>query len=337
MNPNLQRIQELYDQSKALIYVVPAESLRLVEEAVALLQADDEPALRIAVINQQIEMLTAFGRIHDALILLHQILVIAETENLETQRGDLLYHIGIAHYTIGDFGTAIDYWSDCLNLENQGFSAATRVNTYISLGQLYFAFHMPSDALRHHQNALKWVNDSIAPDLYVRLLINLVADLCDLERHDEAEPYLDEAEQLAKELKHYEYVGEILGYRTLMLLAQDKLDEVTQLLERGHSMERYWAWGEISWKIVTGKIQQAEQRHDEAIASFQEALALANKYECTGKVHVVHAVLARAYGQIDNHAMAEKHHRLYQEHFNRLGTPAIFARLQQLEAQLENT
>ncbi|WP_348944458.1 tetratricopeptide repeat protein [Chitinibacter sp. FCG-7] len=337
MNPNLQRIRELYEQSKQLIYVDSAESLRLIDEAVALLSPEDEPALRVAVIYQQVEMLTAFGRIHEALILLHQILVIAETENLEAERGELLYHIGIAHYTIGDFGTAIDYWSDCLNLENQGFSAATRINTYISLGQLYFAFHMPADALRHHLSALKWVSEQIATDLYVRLLINLVADYCELGQHKQALPYLDEAEALAKEIRHFEYLGEALGYRTLILLEEDRLDEITQLLERGHTMERYWAWGEISWKIVTGKILQAEERNNEAIAAFEEALTLANQYECNSKVHVVHAVLARAYDKVGKHGLAEKHQRLYQEHFNRLGSPEIFARLQQLEAQLENT
>jgi tetratricopeptide (TPR) repeat protein len=337
MNANLQLILSLYEQSRQLIYVDPPESLRLAEEAVALLTPEIDSALRVAVVNQQIEMYTAFGRIHEALILLHQILVVAETENLEAERGELLYHIGIAHYTTGDLGTAIDYWSDCLNLENHGFSAATRINTYISLGQVYFAFHLPTDALRHHQSALKWVDENIEPELYVRLLINLVADLCELGRHDEAITYLDEAEALARQIKHLEYVGEALGYRTLILLEQNKLDEVTRLLEHGHSMERYWAWGEISWKIVAGKISQAEQQHEQAIAAFQEALALSNQYECTSKVHVVHAVLAQAYDQIGNPRMAEKHHRLYQEHFNRLAPPEIFARLQHLEAQLENT
>jgi tetratricopeptide (TPR) repeat protein len=337
MNSNQLRIHALYQQSKQLIYSDPAESLRLANEAVELLRPDDEPAFRVAVVYQQIEMLTAFGRIHEALILLHQVLVIAETENLEAERGNLLYHIGIAHYTTGDFATAIDYWSDCLNVENCGFSTATRINTHISLGQMYFAFHMPADALRHHQAALKWVDAHTPTDLYLRVLINLAADLCDLERHSEATELLEDAEKLAKQIEHFEYLGEVLSYKTLILLHQDRLDDARQLLEHGHGMERYWAWGEISWKIIDGKILQAQQQHHQAISAFEEALNLSNKYECTSKVHIVHALLARAYDQVNNQTMAEQHQRLYQAHFNRLGSPEIFARLQQLEAQLENT
>ncbi|QLG87089.1 hypothetical protein HQ393_01860 [Chitinibacter bivalviorum] len=337
MSSNQSQIRALYDQSKQLIYVDPIKSLQLANEAVDLITPDLDPAFQVLVIYHQVEMITAYGRYHEALEIMHRILVIAETENLEAERGQLLYYIGIAHYTTGDFATAIDYWSDCLNLENKGFSAATRINTYIALGQLYFAFHMHSDALRHHLSALKWVNDEIPTELYVRLLINLVADLCELGQHEQALAYITEAETLAKEIAHFEYLGEALSYRTLILLEQDRIEEVTQLLERGHSMVRYWAWGEISWKIVTGKIQQAEQQYHAAVESFEAALELAHKYECASKIHVVHAVLARAYDQINDHLMAEKHHRLYQEHFNRLGSAEIFERLQQLETQLENT
>ncbi|WP_373975001.1 tetratricopeptide repeat protein [Chitinibacter sp. SCUT-21] len=337
MNSDQRLIESLYEQSKRLIYTDPSASLHLINQAVDLLPAEVDPQFRIAVVYQQIEMLTAIGRIHEALILLHQTLVIAETENLEVERGNLLYHIGIAHYTTGDFGTALDFWRDCLNLENEGFSAATRINTHISVGQLYFAFHMPEDALRHHQQAMKWVDSQIESELYVRVLINLVADLYELGRYDEALSYLDEAEPQARAIEHFEYVGEALGYRTMILLAQNRLDEIASILEQGHAMERYWAWGEISWKVVTGKILQAQHEYSQAIECFLEALALSNKYECTSKVHIIHSVLAHAYGDMGNHELAEKHQRLYQEHFKRLGSPEIFARLQQLEVQLENT
>ncbi|WP_410498688.1 hypothetical protein [Chitinibacter sp. S2-10] len=339
----LQEIRTLFEQSKRLIYLDPPESLRLAKEATLLLTPDLDPAFRVAVFFQYIEMLMAFGRIHEGLALLHSVLIIAETENLEAERGNLLYNLGIAHYTTGDFSTAIEYWSDCLNLDNTGFSTETRVNAYISLGQLYFAFHLPEDALRHHHTALKWlktgapIKPELHKELYVRVLINLVADLYELKQLEEAIAHLDEAELLAQEIGHLEYQGEALSYRTLILLEQGRLDEVTQFLQRGHSMERYWAWGEICWKIASGKLLQAKNQHQQAIDVFHQALDLSESYDCRSKIHVVHAILASAYDQLGETSKAEQHHRLYQAHFNRLGSPEIFARLQQLESQLENT
>ncbi|WP_273428322.1 tetratricopeptide repeat protein [Chitinibacter tainanensis] len=337
MSDLLTSIQQCYERSRALMYADPPEALRLACEATAMLTTELPAAFRVKVMFQQVEMLMGFGRIHEGTTLLHDTLLIAETENLEAERGNLLYTLGIAHYTTADFSTAIDYWRDCLNLDNRGFSVETRINAFIALGQMYFAFHMPEDALRHHLSAQKYLHEGIDLELRARLYINLVADYCELGRYAEAQPLLDEAEQICQQIQHLEYLGEALSYRTLMLLQQDKLEEVTALLERGHSMDRYWAWGEISWKIVTGKIAMAEDNLAAAIAAFEEALSLSQKYECTSKVHVVHATLAIAYGQAGQPAQAEKHQRLYQEHYNRLGSAEIFARLQDLEQQLHNT
>lgn len=334
MNEHEARIRELLASSQSLTYSAPEESVQLAIEASTLAAQGCDPQLHIAVLHQQMSMLFAFGHIHEGCHVLLPALVIAEKHDLEAERGDLLHHLGVAHYTLGEYNTAIDYWSDCLDLGHAEFSTETRINAHIGLGQIYYACSKFADALRHHQSAKRWLSPAIDDELRARLLINIAADLYELEQYAEALDILLEAEDIAKRINHLEYLGEVFSYKTLIYLASEQYQEAKQLIQEGQRLVHFWAWGEISWHIVKARTQQAEGQLNEAIATFSRALDMATRMGCGHKVFIIHKFLAQVFGELGQAQAAEYHHKLYQENFHRLLDPLLFNRLAELEAEL---
>ena len=329
-------IADLLAHSIAAIYKAPHESLRLAEEASRLAKLGCEPKLHIAVLEQQMNMLFATGQIHEGCAVLMPALVIAEQENLERERGVLLQNLGMAHYTLAEYNTAIDYWSDCLYLGHRDFANETRIHAHIGIGQIYYAFHQFADALRHHQLAQTWLTPDIGDELRVRLNINLIADLYELARYADAESLLQETEQLCPALiqNKLEYTAEVFTYKTLIALAKEQYPEAKRFIEQGQQRIEFWAWGEVSWNIVCGRIQHAEGQHTAAIVSFETALATAMQINCGHKIALIHQLLALSHRELQQLKAAEYHHRRYHEYYHRLADPVIFTRLKELEQQL---
>jgi tetratricopeptide (TPR) repeat protein len=335
MNKPEARIRELLALSKSLTYTDPQASIAHAVAANQLAAQSCEPRLQIAVLQQHMSMLFALGQIHEGCHVLFSALVIAETHNFESERGDLLHHLGVAHYTLGEYITAIDYWSDCLNLGNAQFSTETRIHAHIGIGQIYYACGKFTDALRHHQSAERWLTSDTNEELCARLLINIAADLYELADYDAAQTILQQAEEIAQRLKHLEYLGEIYSYKTLIALLTGHYELAHRFIEQGRRLVRIWAWGEISWHIVNARIQHAEGQLPEAITGFTQALEMATQMGCSHKVFVIHQFLAQVFSALGQIKASEYHHKLYQEHFHRLLDPNLFHRLTQLENDIE--
>jgi tetratricopeptide (TPR) repeat protein len=170
--------------------------------------------------------------------------------------------------------------------------------------------------------------------LRARLLINIAADLYELEHYAEALDALLEAEEITRRINHLEYLGEVFTYRTLIALASEQYQEAHRLIDEGQRLVYFWAWGEISWHIVKARTQQAEGQLTEAISTFTRALEMATRMGCGHKVFIIHKFLAQVFRELGQAKAAEYHHKLYQENFHRLLDPQLFNRLTALETQL---
>ncbi|MCB5196048.1 tetratricopeptide repeat protein [Deefgea salmonis] len=337
MDPSESPVLALLERSKQLTYTDPNASLALAKEAAQRAHSGCTPRLQIAALHQQMSMLFAFGQIHEGCHVLLPALVIAEAHDLEAERGDLLHHLGVAHYTLGEYSTAIDYWSDCLDLGNAQFARETRINAHIGLGQIYFACSRFADALRHHRLAEQWLDGHIDHELQARLCINLVADLYALEDFAAAQVALNKAEAITRTIQHLKYLGEVFTYKSLLALARGQYLEANAFIQEGRHIVHFWAWGEISWHIVNGRAQQAQGQLSAAVASFLSALDMSKRMGCGHKIFLIHQFLAGLFREMGQAPEAEYHHRLYQENFHRLLDPQLFARLAQLEQQLRQS
>lgn len=333
-NPEAQ-IRELLALSKSVTYTDPQAAIAHAIAANQLAEQGCDPQLQIAVLHQHMSMLFALGQIHEGCHVLFAALVIAETHNFERERGDLLHHLGVAHYTLGEYITAIDYWSDCLNLGHAYFSAETRIHAHIGIGQIYYACGKFTDALRHHQAAERWLTPDTDEELHARLLINLSADLYELTDYDTALEKLNQAEEITTRINHLEYLGEIFSYKTQIAMQAGQYEQANRLIEQGRQIVRIWAWGEISWHIVKARTQHLEGQLLEAITGFTRALEMATQMGCGHKVYIIHQLLAQVFNQLGQTKASEYHHKLYQEHFHRLLDSNLFSRLEQLEAHIE--
>lgn len=330
----LAEIESLLDQSEQLTYADPAAALKLAAQAVGLLQGCSDPVLAVRAYMRFSCMQLAFGQLHDAQMILLKALTIAETEDMESVRGDIMHEMAGIYYTIGEYDDAIDYWADCLDPRNAGFSVSTRVLAHIGVGQIYFAHEEFETALSHHRRAQALAGDTAAADLRCRILINVATDCLRLGKLVEAAEALEQALPLAQAIGHNEYQEEICVYLATTSMECEDLAAAGRWLDIAENIPHVWRWGQNlrmlargRWLLMTGDLPSALQ-------TLLQALELAADMGVSHKAFQAHHLLAQTYTRMGDSVQAELHHRRYQEVFNRIVRPGTFARLQALESRL---
>ncbi|SMC18351.1 hypothetical protein SAMN02745857_00540 [Andreprevotia lacus DSM 23236] len=334
--PDTSALGGLIEESERLTYLDPHRALSLAEEASRLAATSADPVLASRAWRRYGSLLLAFGRIPDGQQAMLNALKIAEAEDIEFERGEIIQEIASIYYTLGEYGEAIAYWGDCLDeTHNAGFVLSTRIHAHIGLGQVYFAHESFQMALAHHLQAQSLCTDELHVDLRARVAINLTADYYKLHRYNDALAALSLAEPLSVEAGNQEYLGEILVYRCHIALDLGQLAAAHEYLAGAEALRRVWVWGEVSQQITRGRLAMAEGDLAEARRCFAGALARAEDMGSAHEVYQANHLLAQASQLAGDVADAERYHRRYQEVFNRIVRPATFAQLRALEARLK--
>nr|WP_035060351.1 hypothetical protein [Andreprevotia chitinilytica] len=333
--PELADLAHLIEESERLTYVNPHKALSLAGQASELAQQADDATMASKAWRRYGALLLSFGKVPDGQQALLRALMIAETEDLVAERGEIIQELASVYYTLGEYGEAIAYWGDCLDqMHNAGFMLSTRVYAHIGLGQVYYAHESFQMALAHHLTAEKMITLQLDVDLRCRVKINLAADYYKLHRYDEAREQLIAAQPLAQEAGNQEYQGEIFVYLCHIALDLGETVLAHTYLAQAESLRRAWMWGETSQQITRGRLHLAEGDLTEARACF---LAAQQKAEDMGSAHDIYQInrlLANVSHRLGDPQAAERYHRRYQDVFNRIVRPTTFAQLRALEAQL---
>ncbi|KPC49156.1 tetratricopeptide repeat protein [Amantichitinum ursilacus] len=328
-------IDALIDESERLTYPDAAQALKLAGQAVGLIDAETDPTVAVRALLRLSHMELAFGQLHDAQMVLLRALTIAETSDLEVNRGEIMNAMASIYYTIGEYDDAIDNWADCLDPRNTGFSASTRILAHIGVGQIYFAHEDFETALSHHRRAekLAWQAD-VPTELRCRVLINVAIDGLRLMRLVEAVEALEKALPLAQQMGHSEYQVEISVYLATTALECEDLATAGRWLDVADQIDIVWRWGQNLRTLARGRWHLMSGNLPAALHELQLALELASDLGVAHMAFQAHHLLAQTWTRMGDLAQAEQHHRRYQEIFNSIVRPGTFARLQALEKRL---
>ncbi|KAF0813840.1 hypothetical protein IGB42_01519 [Andreprevotia sp. IGB-42] len=335
--PDIPDLALLLEESERLTYIDPHRAMQLAEEARN--HADDCPdaTLRCRVWRRYGSLLLAFGRVPDGQQAMLNALKIAETEDIEAERGEIIQELASIYYTVGEYGEAIAYWGDCLDAShNAGFMRSTQIHAHIGLGQVYFAHESFQMALAHHLTAQQLLIPALGADLHARVSINLAADYYKLHRYDDALQALRLAAPWSHEAGNQEYQGEILVYQCHIALDRGDIATARSYLVQAESLRRVWVWGEVSQQMTRGRLAMADGDLDEARQCFLAALGRAEEMGSAHEVYQANHLLAQVSQHSGDVTAAERYHRRYQEVFNRIVRPATFAQLRALEARLSH-
>ncbi|MBB5191573.1 tetratricopeptide (TPR) repeat protein [Silvimonas terrae] len=329
-------IAALIGESESLTYSNADESLRLALEATRQIVPGTDALLAVRALQRCATMQLIFGQMHEGQASLLKALTIAEKEDFDAIRGEIMQDMAAVYYTIGEYDDAIDYWSDCLDPANTEFTTETRVHSHIGLGQIYFAHENYEMALSHHQRAQRMAGTTLPAVLRCRVLINVATDCLRLEQLEDAEAALDEGLVLAISAGQKEYQEEICVYRATVAMDRGDLITAEQWLNRAETIEHVCLWGQNLRLLARGRLHVANGEYDAAHQVLFKALDLAGEMGISHKAYQAHHLLAQSYTHLGQLPEAEHHHKRYLEIFNRIVRPGTYSRLQQLEARIGN-
>ncbi|MDR3430167.1 tetratricopeptide repeat protein [Silvimonas sp.] len=329
-------IAALIAQSERLTYSDADEALRLAEEAARQVPGSTDLMLAVRALQRCATMQLIFGQMHEGQRSLLKALTIAEKEDFEAVRGEIMQDMAAVYYTIGEYDDAIDYWADCLDPANALFTVETRVHSHIGLGQIYFAHENYEMALSHHRRAQRMAGTALAATLRCRVLINVATDCLRLSLLDEAEKALIEGLVLAEQTGQNEYQEEISVYQSTVAMDRGDLATAANWLDRAEKIEHVCLWGQNLRLLARGRLHIMNSEYDAALNILHHALELSAEMGISHKAFQAHHLLAQTYTHMGRPVDAEQHHRRYLEVFTRIVRPGTYSRLQQLETRFQD-
>lgn len=181
------------------------------------------------------------------------------------------------YYTQGNYPLAREFWQRCLTMPASAIKLEDRVLAHIGLGQLYFAHEHFQAALAHHQEAEDLAASSEDYHLQSGIMINIGADLIQLQRFDEARAILKDALPLVRADQNYEYEAEIYSHLGNIQLLQGEHDKARMTLmvalkiNRLHSKQ--WAEGTNQLLLARCYLQSGDLTHAAELLHNAEYLA----------------------------------------------------------------
>ncbi|MBE9608969.1 tetratricopeptide repeat protein [Chitinilyticum piscinae] len=134
------------------------------------------------------------------------------------------------HYTLGEYPQARDFWQRCLTMPDAAIRTEDRILALIGLGQLFFAHEQFQTALAYHQRAEELAASSDDYHLQSGIMINIAADLVQLDRLEDARAVLKDALPLVRADRNVEYEAEIYTHLGHIQLLQGEHDKARMTL-----------------------------------------------------------------------------------------------------------
>ena len=275
---------------------------------------------------------TLQGGYQEAIPLFAHILAIAEENHLSLLVADCLQEIARAHFTLGEYDNALQYWSRCLDISNNIHAHETWLRTLIGLGQIYLAHGDATTALAHHRWAQTSWKEGNDPALYAAACINTSVDLYELQQYREAMDVLAHVQGA-----NIEQLAEIDGILGLIHLGQGEFDAAQHTLQSALRINQTQGnvLGMATNYLALGQL--AMMRHDLPTASLLLEKAL-GQAEAMGTQHLLFQIemaLAQTYEYREEWQQALMHFKRYhclQREIQRQVSPH---KLQAMEMQLE--
>ncbi|MBM3117903.1 tetratricopeptide repeat protein [Jeongeupia naejangsanensis] len=302
-------LRPLLNRVRRIIASQTVEAIAQAAQARELARQQAQPLAEAEALLLHGQAMLMFGRFEKGRTALMASLEIGRGVELGTLHGEVLHQIARSYYAQGNYDQTADCWVACLDLPPDQADGDVRCLAHIGLGQLLYAQEQFEAALAHHRHAVELTTN---PDLALyraAALINVAADLLQLERFDEAEAALDEALPLIRLNPHAEHEAEVYGLRAQITLARGDIERAQRHLRVALKLSRLNSngWGEAFNLITLGRCSIAAGNFDHARDELSQALTLAEAMGTASLAARAHEVLAELFQRLGQAADAQTH------------------------------
>jgi tetratricopeptide (TPR) repeat protein len=238
-----------------------------------------------------------------------------EVEKMEQEdvylKASILYNLGLVYKTLGCVNDSITYYDHAAELLS--FSAQNPheiANAYLNLGMVYRKIGNLDQAVKYSEQAIGMYECSENQLTVLKTKVQTAALYVQMGRTEEALCMLEESVQKFRDLGNREEEGITTVEMAKLKLMMHEYDQAEELCQRARNLlpELHLYQGWIN--RVTGKIELARNRREEAIRRFHKAADCfkqmeelaewdATMYEIA-RMHVEENDLIRAYSILDD-------------------------------------
>lgn len=174
--------------------------------ALALAQTLAAPQQEVLALMSLGSLYQGIGNAVEAIDAFEQVLILtAETEaQTQTSYGalaeDALKFLGQIHIGLGDYGRAIAYFQQMLQVAQADADPANEIIAYQKIGDAYYASGRYDQALEHYQQALTQAEATTNPTQQASALTNLVSGYRALNQFEDAQQFAEQAVKIAQSL-----------------------------------------------------------------------------------------------------------------------------------------
>ena len=215
--------------------------------------------------------------------------------------------LGKAYFNIGHYSKAFDAFANAIRIcEAQGFNALIP-HIYNNLGSIYSTWNDREQGLHYFRKAFEMTDSATQPELYRKLLINMIGAECGNNNLKSAEYYygllcrIDDSDRMTEYFK--------LINRGLILMIGERRDEALAQMQKASeyaeasNLEPQY----ISYTYTTLGDLYADSRPDSALFYYRKALKLNNPAFLKRGILKTLSVLYRKH----NPALADEYTRRY--------------------------
>lgn len=272
------------------------------------------------------------GAFQEAIALFSHVLALAEDDQHVLQIADCLQEIARAHYTVGEYDSALQYWSRCLDIATGAQTHELWLRALIGLGQIYLAHGDASTALAHHRWAQKSWKEGGDPTLYDAASINIAVDLYEMQCHDEAIHALSQVRATPAQQS-----AEIQGILGLIQHARGDLISAEAALQTARDLNQlhHNALGLATNLLALGRLAMMRNNFSTAQRLLEEAQTQASSMGTQHLMFQIEFALAEIHEKRQQWQQALEHYKRYhtlQQEIQRKVSPH---KLQAMEMQLE--
>jgi eukaryotic-like serine/threonine-protein kinase len=254
-------------------------ALKMYKEALELEREIGNESLLAVCLNNIGSAYSEKGQYEDALTYLQQVLQLRQKSNVPQDVVDAEHNLGEALTSMGQYDQAISYYMKALELRrNINDTRGAALESY-GLGGLFDFQGRFGAAVHSKEEALKTFRDLKDRTFWMSEILGGYGQALILAgRMDDAKSPLDEALNLARELKNEGLVGQTLGfqgdanfYKGNFAVARSLYEQALQSATRSKETERI-----LLAKINLAKVDVSDKRGSSAVASLRKLMQQAD-------------------------------------------------------------
>ncbi|WP_410498690.1 diguanylate cyclase [Chitinibacter sp. S2-10] len=334
---SLQDVNQLNQRAKALSREHPAEALACAQQAaIHAIPLNYDYGFTWAIFIQGCTM-NVQGNFAEGLPLMRHALYMARTHQFADLIPECLQEIARANYTTGDYDSALDAWSQCIDTALAANANEAYIKGQIGLGQLYFAYDDFYGALNHHLKAREHASQCGNDSMIAAIEINIGTDQVELQQYDSAKVTLKQALAYAQQSGNLEYQAAAMGMLGRVALAENDLPLAHACLDRARGINQRHEnrWGEAHDLYNLGLLASKENQLDHAIDCHRLSLQFAESMGAAHLICQIELALSATLEQKGDLLSALKFHKQAYQHHYQLLRQSSAQRLHVIEAKLE--